>query len=276
MLAYILVDTTWLILFPRCVMLAQAILIHHALLLLTWVIPIYCWSGWEFYMSAALIVELNTFFLIAKRRVGAPSGTGVAFLYEKEGRIPPPTDPTARAVPAPAAPAAAPMLLSHSAALHNMLSYADHITWVSIRCIWLPISAYNAWAVWAHLARQCSSAAAAAATAATAAAATAAAALSHANDSSIGNTPPLRCYANSGLFVLLVGAALLWQNALWTRDKYRGTLRSLWDRWGMAAIQGADGDGTGSGNGGGVASEKAKDKGMGEGKGKNKVEDKVR
>ncbi len=41
MLAYILVDTTWLLLYPRCVMLARAILIHHALLLLTWVLPIY-------------------------------------------------------------------------------------------------------------------------------------------------------------------------------------------------------------------------------------------
>ncbi len=66
-LFYIGVDTLWLLIFPRSVVAPVPILIHHAILLAAW-FTIFFWPGYEFYMSASLLIEINTWFLIAKRQ----------------------------------------------------------------------------------------------------------------------------------------------------------------------------------------------------------------
>jgi hypothetical protein len=65
--AYILVDTMWVLMYPECVASPTAIIVHHVICLIGWHI-VMVWPAWEFYTSAGLIVEFNTFFLIAKRQ----------------------------------------------------------------------------------------------------------------------------------------------------------------------------------------------------------------
>ena len=64
---YILVDTLWVCLYPRSVASPRLIILHHLVAIVGWQ-SVSFWSGWEFYLSTALCVEINTFFLIAKRR----------------------------------------------------------------------------------------------------------------------------------------------------------------------------------------------------------------
>ena len=63
---YMIVDTLWVCLHPGCVVSPKIIILHHIVALIGWQ-SVSFWSGWEFYLSSALCVEVNTFFLIAKR-----------------------------------------------------------------------------------------------------------------------------------------------------------------------------------------------------------------
>ena len=64
---YIALDTAWLIMYPESVASPATIIIHHAICLVGWHI-VYVWPDWEYFISAGLIVEFNTWFLIAKRQ----------------------------------------------------------------------------------------------------------------------------------------------------------------------------------------------------------------
>ena len=63
---YFLIDTVWLLLFPRSVSSPNVIIGHHFIAALGWYCPM-----WEpslaGYVAACLLVEVNTFFLIGKR-----------------------------------------------------------------------------------------------------------------------------------------------------------------------------------------------------------------
>lgn len=75
--AYVVVDTVWVILVPSCVIAnPNLIIIHHFVTLVMTVVPIvhYKLFGWHF--GACILVELNTFFLIARRNL-----TKGTFLY---------------------------------------------------------------------------------------------------------------------------------------------------------------------------------------------------
>mmetsp|Transcript_24451 Transcript_24451/g.35946 ORF Transcript_24451/g.35946 Transcript_24451/m.35946 type:complete len:204 (+) Transcript_24451:79-690(+) len=63
---YFLVDTLWLIIWPHSVASPKLIIGHHFLSALGWYLPILVpdLAPW---VSACLLVEVNTFFLIAKR-----------------------------------------------------------------------------------------------------------------------------------------------------------------------------------------------------------------
>jgi hypothetical protein len=66
-LLYICVDTAWILIVPSCVVSPKVIIAHHLVCIIGWNM-VHVWAGWEFYASAGLCVEINTFFLIAKRR----------------------------------------------------------------------------------------------------------------------------------------------------------------------------------------------------------------
>ena len=63
---YIVVDTTWIAVFPKCVADYKTILVHHFVCISGWWLSI-VWSEWEFYVSTAIFVEFNTWLLILKR-----------------------------------------------------------------------------------------------------------------------------------------------------------------------------------------------------------------
>jgi hypothetical protein len=64
---YIYVDTMWVMLYPESVGSPITIIIHHVICSIGWMI-IFAWPGWEWYIASGLIVEINTWFLIAKRQ----------------------------------------------------------------------------------------------------------------------------------------------------------------------------------------------------------------
>ena len=149
-LVYILIDTMWLLIYPRSVVAPGPILIHHFTLITAWLI-IFAWPGYEFYMSASLLVEVSTFFLIAKRQ--ATRGT----------------------------------------MLHSCLVLGDHISWITVRSLGVPLMNYNGFHIWKYLS-----------------------AIKCADENSVS----LRCYWNSGLFTVVAGTAISIQNLMWTMDKY--------------------------------------------------------
>jgi hypothetical protein len=67
-LAYLFIDTIWLVLYPRAVASPKIILGHHIIVLALWTSQVHWWSGYEFYVSSGLCLEVNTLFLIAKRQ----------------------------------------------------------------------------------------------------------------------------------------------------------------------------------------------------------------
>jgi len=109
-LLYILIDTIWITLYPHCVVAPNPILIHHFLLILGWLV-IFDWPGYEFYMSASLLVEINTFFLIAKRQISC----------------------------------------KYNPNLFKLFYYFDHISWCIIRVIGMPCMNYNGYCIWRYL-----------------------------------------------------------------------------------------------------------------------------
>merc|ERR1712146_279558 len=64
---YIALDTAWVIMYPESVPSPTDIIVHHIICLVGWHIVL-CWPHWEFYISAGLVVEFNTWLLIAKRQ----------------------------------------------------------------------------------------------------------------------------------------------------------------------------------------------------------------
>jgi hypothetical protein len=66
---YVLIDTLWLILYPRSVPSAPAIIYHHLGVLVGWNMPLLN-QYWAFWASLAALIEMNTFFLILKRQQG--------------------------------------------------------------------------------------------------------------------------------------------------------------------------------------------------------------
>lgn len=64
---YIALDTAWVIMYPESVASPTTIIVHHVVCLVGWHV-VAVWSDWEYFISAGLIVEFNTWFLIAKRQ----------------------------------------------------------------------------------------------------------------------------------------------------------------------------------------------------------------
>jgi len=93
------------------------IAIHHVLLIAAWQV-IFCWDGYEFYMSAGALLEINTFFLIAKRHIPKTTNTWLLLL-------------------------------------HHTCTFCDHATWATLRLVVLPLSVYNGYAIWSYLSTDC-------------------------------------------------------------------------------------------------------------------------
>lgn len=68
-LAYLVVDTLWIMIWPTSVPSAPQLVFHHIGTLVGWVSPL--WEQrWAFWSALAAMVEINTFFLILKRQGG--------------------------------------------------------------------------------------------------------------------------------------------------------------------------------------------------------------
>lgn len=64
---YIVVDTLWLIIKPRSVVSPNAIIAHHAVCIIGWMLPALNNQIYADWVSYGLLVEINTWFLIARR-----------------------------------------------------------------------------------------------------------------------------------------------------------------------------------------------------------------
>ncbi len=79
---YIIIDTLWILLYPRCVASPNTLLAHHVVCVIGWQLcSLSQWGdgndnhyqfNWEYYISAGLCVEFNTYFLILKRQLPKP------------------------------------------------------------------------------------------------------------------------------------------------------------------------------------------------------------
>ena len=76
---YMAADVLWLLAVPRCVASPGMIILHHIVSILGWITPIYD-SGIRPWTAAAATVELNTFFLIARRNCRASRVLDAGFL----------------------------------------------------------------------------------------------------------------------------------------------------------------------------------------------------
>lgn len=107
-LAYFIVDLVWVSVVPRAVKSPSTIIQHHIATILYLIIPFYVQS-FRFLMGVCMSVEMNTWFLIARR------------VFNKQGFPPWTID--------------LPYLFSVRVKLISIFFY---ITWVSIRCILYP------------------------------------------------------------------------------------------------------------------------------------------
>lgn len=64
---YLLVDTTWLVVKPNSVASAASVLPHHLICIVGWNIPTLIDMSYAHFISIGVLVEINTFFLIARR-----------------------------------------------------------------------------------------------------------------------------------------------------------------------------------------------------------------
>lgn len=79
---YLVLDTFWVIVVPKCVASPTTILAHHAITLLGWSLPIiFPSSGLEAWCSKGLLVEFNTFLLIARRNLLPSTIINFAFYF---------------------------------------------------------------------------------------------------------------------------------------------------------------------------------------------------
>jgi len=65
---YLLIDCVWVTMIPECVKIPKTIVQHHVVVIVYMVAPI-LWPEYRWFMGALLSVELNTWFLIARRFV---------------------------------------------------------------------------------------------------------------------------------------------------------------------------------------------------------------
>jgi hypothetical protein len=107
-LAYFIVDLVWVAVVPRAVKSPSTIIQHHIATILYLAIPFYVQS-FRFLMGVCMSVEMNTWFLIARR------------VFNKQGFPPWTID--------------LPYLFSVRVKLISIFFY---ITWISIRCVLYP------------------------------------------------------------------------------------------------------------------------------------------
>ena len=110
--AYFLVDMIWVSVIPRCVKSPSTIITHHIAVFVYLSIP-YLYPQCRFLMGVCMSVELNTWFLIARR------------VFNKQGTPPWKFD--------------IPYLISVRVKLISIFFYT---TWISIRCIVYPYVLY--------------------------------------------------------------------------------------------------------------------------------------
>lgn len=110
--AYFVIDLIWVCVIPKCVKSPSTIVQHHIAVFLYLIIP-YKFSHFRFLMGVCMSVELNTWFLIARR------------VFNKQGMPPWKFD--------------IPYLLSVRV---KLISICFYITWISIRCIMYPFVLY--------------------------------------------------------------------------------------------------------------------------------------
>ena len=105
---YFVVDLLWILLIPSCVKSPSTIIQHHVATMLYIMIP-YFVPDYRWCMGACMIVEVNTWFLIARR------------VFNKQGFSPWIID------------------LSFVSIRVKLISICFYVTWISIRCFLYPI-----------------------------------------------------------------------------------------------------------------------------------------
>jgi TLC domain len=78
-LFYMVIDTVWVLVQPKSVGSPVTIVVHHVVCLLGWLLPYFYARKLFRWTSAGLLVELNTFLLIARRVWGRPLFMEVLF-----------------------------------------------------------------------------------------------------------------------------------------------------------------------------------------------------
>jgi TLC domain len=78
-LFYMVIDTVWVLVQPKSVASPATIVVHHVICLAGWLLPYYYERMLFRWTSAGLLVELNTFLLIARRVWGRPLVVEVLF-----------------------------------------------------------------------------------------------------------------------------------------------------------------------------------------------------
>ena len=76
---YLLFDTLWVTVRPQSVASPATIIFHHLICLIGWIVPHYSDPSLSMWTSLGLAVEINTFFLIARRYFGRTLPLQVAF-----------------------------------------------------------------------------------------------------------------------------------------------------------------------------------------------------
>lgn len=116
-LAYFVADLLWIVLLPSCVKSPATIVQHHVATMLYILIP-YMKAEYQWCMGACMIVEINTWFLIARR------------VFNKQG-FPPWV-----------------IGLSVVSIRIKLISILFYITWIGIRCLLYPylmVAFYRQW-----------------------------------------------------------------------------------------------------------------------------------
>ena len=76
---YLLFDTLWVTVRPQSVASPSTIIFHHLVCLIGWIVPHYSDPSLSMWTSLGLAVEVNTFFLIARRYFGRTMPLQFAF-----------------------------------------------------------------------------------------------------------------------------------------------------------------------------------------------------
>jgi hypothetical protein len=122
-LFYFVVDLLWVFVIPSCVKSPATILQHHVATLLYMLVPYY-YEPARWCMGACMIVEINTWFLIARR------------VFNKQGFPPWIID------------------LSFVSIRVKLISIFFYVTWIAIRCILYPYLLWHFTLNWLDLSRK--------------------------------------------------------------------------------------------------------------------------